>query len=194
MNNQLPQVSENQEFQKLACSELDLRRKEFSGCIFKKCDFSGCALSGSAFIDCSFIDCNFSNTKVDNCSFQNVCFENSKLLGVMFSTIDTLLIGWVYKKCNINLCDFSNLDIKNSQFLECEIRESDFVGANLYSSDFSGSSMSASKFQNTNLEKTNFVGAKDYYIDPRYNKLKEARFSYPEALSLLDSFGVKVEF
>jgi uncharacterized protein YjbI with pentapeptide repeats len=66
--------------------------------------------------------------------------------------------------------------------------------ANLAGSDFSGSNLQLSKFQDTNLERANFVGARDYYINPMCNKLKQARFSYPEVLSLLDTFGVELEF
>ena len=44
-----------------------------------------------------------------------------------------------------------------------------------------------------NLEKSNFVGAKNYYLDPLKTKLKGAKFSYPEVLALLEGFGVKVE-
>jgi len=82
--------------------------------------------------------------------------------------------------------------MKNGEFLECIIRENDFINTNLTGSDFSDSDLQASKFQNTNLEKTNFVGAKNYYIDPTQNKLKKAKFSQPEVLSLLARFEIKI--
>jgi uncharacterized protein YjbI with pentapeptide repeats len=49
-----------------------------------------------------------------------------------------------------------------------------------------------SKFQNTNLANADLRTAKNYYIDPTHNKLKGARFSYPEVLSLLIPFGINV--
>lgn len=94
----------------------------------------------------------------------------------------------------INLCDFSKLDIKNSQFLECEIRESDFIGSNLSSSSFRGSILEACKFHDTNLERASFVESKGYYIDPRSNKLKGAEFSYSEALLLLAPLEIKIKY
>jgi uncharacterized protein YjbI with pentapeptide repeats len=112
---------------------------------------------------------------------------------VVFTKISPLLISWIFTKCTIAFCDFSHLDIKKSQFLDCEIRETDFLYSNLTGSDFRDSDLNTSKFNNTNLEKTNFIGAKNYYIDPTCNKLKQARFSYPDVLSLLDPFGIKVE-
>ena len=65
--------------------------------------------------------------------------------------------------------------------------------SNLAGSDFGNSDLQASKFQNTNLEKANFVGAKNYYIDPTQNKLKKAKFSSPEVLSLLAGFEIEIE-
>ncbi|MDP2103500.1 MAG: hypothetical protein Q8K26_01100 [Candidatus Gracilibacteria bacterium] len=48
-------------------------------------------------------------------------------------------------------------------------------------------------FQNSNLTKVNFSGATNYYIDPTQNKLKGAKFSQPEVLSLLAGFGIEIE-
>jgi uncharacterized protein YjbI with pentapeptide repeats len=184
---------ENKRFNKIVCPGQDLSRKEFSNCRFEKCDFSGCKFSGSLFVDCVFSGCDLSNIKVDSCGFQNVEFDGCKLLGVIFEEIKSIFIKWAYKKCSIALCDFSHLNMKNSRFLECTIRETDFVDSDLAGSDLSGSDLQSSKFQNTNLEKADFRGAKNYYIDPTRNKLKQALFSYPEVLSLLASFGIKVE-
>lgn len=93
----------------------------------------------------------------------------------------------------LSLCDFSDLEIKGSEFLECEIRETYFINTNLTNANFSKSDLQASKFQNTNLEKANFVDALNYYIDPITNKIKQARFSYPGVLSLLENFKIKIE-
>lgn len=188
------QYFENKKFNKIIYPGQDLSHKEFSNCRFEKCDLGGCKFSGSLFADCVFSGCDLSNIKVDKCGFQNVEFNGCKLLGILFTEIKSIFIKWVYKKCSIGLCDFSGLNIKNSRFLECMVRETDFVDADLSGSDFSGSDLQASKFQNTNLEKADFRGAKNYYIDPTANKLKQAFFSYPEALSLLAAFGIKVEY
>jgi len=181
------------EFQNISLPKQDLNNKEFSNCTFKKCDFNGCKFSGSVFIDCSFQDCNLSNIKVDICSFQNVLFKNCKLLGVIFATINAFLIDWKFNACRIELCDFGGLDMRNSKFFECAIRETDFINSNLAGSDFGNSDLRSSKFQNTNLEKVNFVGAKNYYIDPTQNKLKKAKFSQPEVLFLLAGFDIEIE-
>lgn len=185
---------DKENFNNIACLQEDLRNKEFSDCVFKKCDFSGSDFSGSSFMDCTFLDCNLSNIKVNGCRFQGVNFTNCKLLGIIFALINTFLIKWSFQKCIVALCDFSDLNIKDSKFLHCELRENDFVNTNLAKCDFFESDFAASKFQNANLEEANLVGAKNYYIDPKQNRLKQARFSYPEVLSLLDTFGIKIEY
>jgi hypothetical protein len=43
------------------------------------------------------------------------------------------------------------------------------------------------------LEEANFVGAKNYFIDPTKNRVKKARFSQPEVLELLAGFKIVIE-
>jgi uncharacterized protein YjbI with pentapeptide repeats len=85
------------------------------------------------------------------------------------------------------------LDIKQTLFKNSTIQECDFISTNLTGCNFSGSNLRASRFQNTNLERADVTRARDYFIDPTTNKLKGARFSYPDVLGLLEGFGIKVE-
>jgi uncharacterized protein YjbI with pentapeptide repeats len=84
--------------------------------------------------------------------------------------------------------------MKHSRFVESVIRGTDFINVDLEGSDFSGSDLQDSRFHNAVLENANFVGAGNYYIDPTANKLKKAKFSVPEVLSLLARFEIKVEY
>lgn len=114
-------------------------------------------------------------------------------MGIIFRKINTLLIDWDFDSCKIELCDFNGLDIRSSDFLDCTIRETDFLNANLKESVFSGSDLKTAKFHNTNLEKVNFVGAKNFAIDPTQNKMKGAKFSYADAVGLLGVFEIEIE-
>ena len=184
---------ENTTFSQVACPGQDLSDRDFSGCTFRRCDMSGCMFAHAAFADCTFIDCNLSNVRVEGASFQGVTFEGCKLLGIMWSRINPVLVRWSYTKCRITFCDFNTLSLPETRFVGCEIRETDFVGTNLTGSDFSGSDLTLCRFQDTILEKVNFIGATNYAIDPRTNRVKHARFSYPEALSLLYAFDITIE-
>jgi uncharacterized protein YjbI with pentapeptide repeats len=73
------------------------------------------------------------------------------------------------------------------------IRETHFAHANLSEARFSGSDLQGSTFHNTKLSKANFVGAINYSINPLTNSLKQARFSQPEVLTLLDHLGIVIE-
>jgi len=187
-------IYNKESFKNLQFLEQDLRDREYTNCIFKKCNFSDCDFSDNLFIDCQFIACSLSNIKVNNCSFQGVIFEACKLLGIRFSTIDTFLNTWCFKNSSLMICDFGDIEIKGTKFLKCELKEVDFINTNLMGADFTASSFESCKFHQTNLEKANFIAAINYYINPVDNKLKQAKFSYPEVLSLLDTFGIKVEY
>jgi uncharacterized protein YjbI with pentapeptide repeats len=172
---------------------LSLAHGDFSSCVFKKCDLTGGDLSGATFADCTFDHCNLSNTRIDKVSFQNVRFAGCKLLGLAFTRINSLLISWTFEDCHISFCDFTTLQMKGSQFLACEVKECDFMNANLADSSFTKCDLGLTRFPGANLEKANFTGAKNYYLDPMKTKLKGAKFSYPEALALLEGFGIIVE-
>lgn len=59
--------------------------------------------------------------------------------------------------------------------------------------DFRNTDFEKSIFSKTNLYKVNFKGAKNYYIDIKNNNIKKAKFSLPEALSLLDTLDIEIE-
>jgi uncharacterized protein YjbI with pentapeptide repeats len=188
------QVYENQEFQSLSLIGRDFCRKEFSNCVFKSCDFNECNFQGTLFIDCVYNCCNLANIKVDNCNFRGVVFNDCKLINVSFAAINFFLLNWEFRKCKIELCNFGGLKMKRSRFIESIVRETSFINVDLRDSDFAGSDLQGSKFHNALLENVNFVGARNYYIDPSSNKIKKAKFSYPEVLSLLATFDIKVEY
>ena len=77
--------------------------------------------------------------------------------------------------------------------MACAIHESDFTNAYLANYDFGFTDLQSCVFRSADLKGANFVGAKNYYIDPTQNKLKEAKFSQPDVLSLLAAFEIKIE-
>jgi uncharacterized protein YjbI with pentapeptide repeats len=69
-----------------------------------------------------------------------------------------------------------------------------FNSSKILGVDFSESNLLNSKFVNANLNKANFVGAINYMIDPRVNKIAKARFSMTEATNLLNAFDIILEY
>ena len=66
----------------------------------------------------------------------------------------------------------------------------DFREADLLQGNFDGTDLSESLFFNTNLSKVDFAGSRNYAISPEKNTLKGAKFSLPEAMSLLFSLDI----
>ena len=74
----------------------------------------------------------------------------------------------------------------------CKLHEVDFREAIMMHSDLSGSDLLGSFFQATDLKKANFLDAYNYSINPLTNKIKQAKFSMPDAINLLESFEVEI--
>ena len=188
------QPFEKQEFLSVISQGQDICRKDFSNCVFKSCNFNECSFKNSLFVDCVFTCCNLSNIKVDNCSFRGVVFDDCKLTNVSFAVINPFLLSWFFKNCKIEFCNFGGINMKHSKFIDSVIRGTDFINVDLEGADFARSDLQDSKFHNAVLDNANFSGARNYYIDPTSNKLKKAKFSVPEVLSLLAAFDIKVEY
>ena len=68
-------------------------------------------------------------------------------------------------------------------FEECDLQESNFRNCRL----------EATQFFRCDVRKADFREAKGYVIDIPSNKLRQAKFSFPEVVSLLDSLEIKIE-
>lgn len=80
--------------------------------------------------------------------------------------------------------------IKDSTFINAKFEDSKIVGVNwteadLAQADCRKTDFSRSRFMHTDLSGADFRDAKNYIIHPALNKLSKAKFSLPEAMSLL---------
>ena len=48
-------------------------------------------------------------------------------------------------------------------------------------------------FHNCDLSRSDFSGALNYSIDVRTNQVKQAKFSLPEAIALLQALDIRIE-
>ena len=79
--------------------------------------------------------------------------------------------------------DFSENEIVESLFTECELGESKFKSCNLEKTEFLKS----------DLRKADFRDASGYEVDIKSCKIKGARFSFPEAINLLNVLEIKID-
>jgi uncharacterized protein YjbI with pentapeptide repeats len=77
--------------------------------------------------------------------------------------------------------------------VKCEAKEVDFIEADLTGGDFKNTDFNQSVFFKTNLTKVNFSRATNYSIDIKTSTVTNARFSLPEAMSLLYNFDIIIE-
>lgn len=49
------------------------------------------------------------------------------------------------------------------------------------------------QFRGCDLRKADFRGAIGYVIDIQQNKLRDAKFSFPEVVCLLEGMGIRIE-
>jgi uncharacterized protein YjbI with pentapeptide repeats len=136
------------------------------------------------------VECNLSLAKFLNTKLRKTEFSGCKLQGNNFSQADSFALDIGFRKCIISNCIFSELKLRKTSFTECELDDCDFYKSDLTEADFTLASLQGTVFENTILEKAIFTDARNYAINPLKNNIKKARFSMPEAISLIESLGI----
>jgi len=183
-------------FEQVRLEQNDVVSAEFRECSFVRCCFSESALRACVFDECVFVECDLSLVKLPHSVFSSTRFEDSKIIGVNWTEArwptSRLLVPVRFEKCIINHSTFLGLDLKGVRFTECTAKDVDFREANLSKSDFSGTDLTGAQFGSTNLTGANLQSARNYRIVPAENTLKGARFSLPEAMSLLSGLDIEI--
>lgn len=182
----------------------DLAQETLRGIVADSCEFEGCTfteaeLASCRFINCRFTACDLSLIKVPKSLFIETEFKDCRLTGVDWSAAidpETKLgeLSVRFDGCQLDYSIFFGLSLKGSRFAKCSAKSADFSEADLADADLQGTDLKEARFHHTNLERANFVGARNYVIDPESNPIKKAKFSYPEVMSLLETMDIEVEY
>ena len=178
-----------QTFKEIRLEQGEFVSNEFHDCTFIQCSFAGSVFRRCKFANCVFQQCDVSLVRLPDSSFSATRFDDSKIIGVNWT--DALWPAtkiWEpihFSKCVVNHSTFIGLDLKGIHITDCIAEDVDFREANLSQADFSGTDLSDSLFINTNLAEADLSRARNYRIDAGQNVLKKAKFSLPEAMSLL---------
>lgn len=169
------------------------------------------------YVDCIFRHCTFQELEVTNCSFKGCKFEHCSMIQNKFRYCDAF--GLSFLSCNIVGVNWAEFVKKKSRFLpffimkECTLKYNVFFGLSLKKFDFQsnhiigcffeecvmtdcsfhGCHLRDTLFANNNLTNADFTEAKEYQISIETNQLKNARFSFPDVIRLLDGLGIKIE-
>ncbi len=173
------------------CSGALIKDKQFHNCSFESLKGQNVRLLRCKFVDCTFVSCDLSNATLKNCVFRGVRFENSKLIGINWTDAETVM-HLEFRHCHLSFGNFEDLDLRKSIFEDCIAREVEFARANLMAVNAQRTDFRGANFQRSNLTKADFRGAQEYSIRADENTLKDARFSLPEAISLLYGLGIHI--
>ncbi|PQO25575.1 hypothetical protein C5Y96_24905 [Blastopirellula marina] len=180
-------------FTGLDLSGAQLRNKEFSNCRWESCHFFETELVECNFEDCFWKSCNLSVTVLKGAGFVDCRFYGSKLLGVNWAAGTRMPFRVSFENSDLSNSSFARMRLTKIQMKRCRLREADFSHTKMPYADLSGCDLKDARFFGTDLSNANLRNAEAYCIDPTQNTLKGARFSLPEALSLLQPFQVVVD-
>jgi uncharacterized protein YjbI with pentapeptide repeats len=124
--------------------------------------------------------------------FKEVKFLDCKLTGLHFDHCDAFLFAVDFDNCLLQLSSFYRLKMRKTNFLRTDLREADFTEADLTGALFEETDLQNAVFDQTILEKANFTKAFNYSINPDNNRIKNALFSYPGVLGLLNKYQITI--
>ncbi len=96
------------------------------------------------------------------------------------------------KECYLKYSSFLKMDIKKFDFGGNIIHDSMFDESCLKECKFKGCDLTQTRFNICDIRNADFREAKGYLVDITNCKIKGAKFSFPEAMSLLDSLDIKI--
>jgi fluoroquinolone resistance protein len=186
----------DQEFNNVHLDGFQIISSEFVDCTFNQCSFVETELIKCRFVNCAIRGCDLSLIKIPESMLSSICLEDSKIIGVNWTQADwtAAILGKPlhFSKSTLNHSTFIGLNLVGMQILNCNVVDVDFREADLTGADFSGSDLTESLFLHTKLREANLAQARNYSINPGLNDLQAARFSMPEAISLLYNMDIEL--
>ena len=174
-------------------------------------------LENAEFEDCVFDHCRWVGTRVQNCRFNACTFDHCNFSGVVFS-FTTMKDAWLLnsafrsmawgglqgksgvfqpfgkiKNCAFRYNDFSGMALNGFDWTGAELQQCTFDDTRLAGASFYGVRLGGTRFTRCDLQKADLRTAEEYAIDLETNKLKGARFSFPDVVRLLDGTGIVIE-
>jgi fluoroquinolone resistance protein len=166
---------------------------EFSGCVFETCRFSEATFARCRFLECEFRDCDLSLWRPTSSRFREVIFRGCKLLGANWSRVRDGQLQARFEACALDLSVFDGLSLRGSALIRCLAREASFCETDLSGVDCRETDFEKAVFLQAKLAQADFRDARNYSIDATANKIAGAKFSLPEAVSLLRGLGIVLE-
>lgn len=173
-----------------------LTESEFYDCTFTDCSFVEATLKRCRFVHCTFRDCNLSLVRLADCVIADTTFEACRLVGIDWTQASwsAMRLGEPLRfvDCDLNHSTFIGLALQGLVLKDCRAVDVDFREADLTGANFIGTDFNESLFLHTDLTRADLSAARNYRISPTQNTVTKAKFSLPEALSLLYSMDIEL--
>ena len=98
-----------------------------------------------------------------------------------------------YEESPFRYNDFSGMALNGFDWTGAELQQCTFDDTRLAGASFYGVRLGGTRFTRCDLQKADLRTAEEYAIDLETNKLKGARFSFPDVVRLLDGTGIVIE-
>ncbi|HGC5725807.1 MULTISPECIES: pentapeptide repeat-containing protein [Legionella] len=185
-----------QKFSNLSYPSTIIEDKLFEGCQFVSTNFSESQFIRCKFIDCEFKNCNLSTVQFKASSFKDITFFESKVTGVNWTMLNwphiRLSSPFQFYSSIISHSSFYGLELQELVIEACIAHDVDFREADLRRANFKLTDFEKSQFVHTKLYASDFTEAHSYSIDPTQNDIRKAKFSFPDAIHLLDGFDIQI--
>jgi uncharacterized protein YjbI with pentapeptide repeats len=182
---------EGETFDGLALESADLGGKDLRDCTFRRCKLGESTWKQSRLEDCVFDACDLTRLAPAGLALRGVELRASKLMGIDFSRVSTLP-QVAFADCDLRYAAFVGLALRKTPFLRCTIVEANFVDCDLAEATFTESMLTGTRFQGCELRAADFTGARDLFLDPQRNKLKNTIVPLEAAVLLARSYGMNV--
>ena len=168
----------------------------FEACQFKHCNFHAATLQKCTFIDCEFSACDLSMMQIPQTQWRGVVFESCKMLGLNWTQAHWPQVALTspvqFYQCNLSQSTFFGLSLVELVMENCVLHEVDYREAELSRANFSKSDLRHSLFMHSQLTAADFSEAVNYHIDPTFNNISKAKFSFPEVVALLQNLDIEI--
>jgi uncharacterized protein YjbI with pentapeptide repeats len=190
-------VYEDEIFSGVKALSLKVSRSTFEECRFLDCDLAEAEFDECRFIECEFKNSNLNVIKLTGSRFFESQFEECKVTGINWTSLHwtgiTVSSPMAFESCDLSFSVFNSLSLPGLVIKNCKAWNVDFESCDLIHSEFTNTDLQDARFNGTKLDKSDFDGAINYYIDPKDNSIRGAKFSFPEVINLLKAFDIKIE-
>ncbi|NFH60775.1 pentapeptide repeat-containing protein [Clostridium botulinum] len=188
---------ENEKIKGLKFRDEIISNREYIDCEFYNCNFVDVEINNCIFKECTFYNCTMNNVIFKFSTMKNATLNESEFIGINWNTLkgDSFSAGPINKvrKCFFKYNNFISMRLNIFNFSGSKFQESLFEECDLIDANFKDVRFESTQFIQCNMTRADFREAYGYIIDIQSNKLKKAKFSFPEVTNLLSSIDIVID-